>query len=103
MSVWREPRASGGCVAVTAAREHVEGACMGRGAAERLIAWCDGDVVSFSPPRIIDQRFEKVSYFVFGDFNFRLDSKSVVEVGTCPSLARALTGRISSVVFTARI
>ncbi|KAL1788595.1 type I inositol 1,4,5-trisphosphate 5-phosphatase [Sigmodon hispidus] len=29
--------------------------------------------------RIIDQRFEKVSYFVFGDFNFRLDSKSVVE------------------------
>ncbi|CAH6793278.1 Inpp5a [Phodopus roborovskii] len=30
--------------------------------------------------RIIDQRFEKVSYFVFGDFNFRLDSKSVVEV-----------------------
>lgn len=38
--------------------------------------------VSFSPPRIIDQRFEKVSYFVFGDFNFRLDSKSVVEVST---------------------
>lgn len=34
-----------------------------------------------SLPRIIDQRFEKVSYFVFGDFNFRLDSKSVVEVG----------------------
>lgn len=37
--------------------------------------------VSISPLRIIDQRFEKVSYFVFGDFNFRLDSKSVVEVG----------------------
>lgn len=35
--------------------------------------------VSFS--RIIDQRFEKVSYFVFGDFNFRLDAKAVVEVG----------------------
>lgn len=34
---------------------------------------------SFS--RIIDQRFEKVSYFVFGDFNFRLDAKAVVEVG----------------------
>nr|XP_020136378.1 type I inositol 1,4,5-trisphosphate 5-phosphatase-like isoform X3 [Microcebus murinus] len=31
--------------------------------------------------RIIDQRFEKASYFVFGDFNFRLDAKSVVEVG----------------------
>lgn len=41
--------------------------------------------VSFSSPRIIDQRFEKVAYFVFGDFNFRLDSKSVVEVGTWPS------------------
>lgn len=39
--------------------------------------------VSISPLRIIDQRFEKVSYFVFGDFNFRLDSKSVVEVSMC--------------------
>lgn len=37
--------------------------------------------LSPSLPRIVDQRFEKVSYFVFGDFNFRLDSKSVVEVG----------------------
>lgn len=34
-----------------------------------------------SLPRIVDHRFEKASYFVFGDFNFRLDSKSVVEVG----------------------
>ncbi|KAF7247220.1 Type I inositol 1,4,5-trisphosphate 5-phosphatase [Varanus komodoensis] len=32
--------------------------------------------------RIIDQRFERISYFVFGDFNFRLDAKSVVEVGS---------------------
>ncbi|MXQ94356.1 hypothetical protein E5288_WYG001148 [Bos mutus] len=31
--------------------------------------------------RISDQRFQKASYFVFGDFNFRLDSKSVVEAG----------------------
>ncbi|XP_047616778.1 inositol polyphosphate-5-phosphatase A isoform X2 [Phacochoerus africanus] len=30
--------------------------------------------------RITDQRFERASYFVFGDFNFRLDSKAVVEV-----------------------
>lgn len=30
--------------------------------------------------RITDQRFEKVPYFVFGDFNFRLDSKQVIEV-----------------------
>ena len=43
---------------------------------------------SFSPPRIIDQRFEKASYFVFGDFNFRLDSKSVVEVGHAGSRTR---------------
>lgn len=30
--------------------------------------------------RITDQRHEKVPYFVFGDFNFRLDSKQVIEV-----------------------
>lgn len=30
--------------------------------------------------RITDQRFEKLPYFVFGDFNFRLDSKQVIEV-----------------------
>lgn len=30
--------------------------------------------------RITDQRYEKVPYFVFGDFNFRLDSKRVIEV-----------------------
>lgn len=35
--------------------------------------------------RISDQRFQKASYFVFGDFNFRLDSKSVVEVGSVGS------------------
>ncbi|XP_057704857.1 inositol polyphosphate-5-phosphatase A-like isoform X2 [Corythoichthys intestinalis] len=29
--------------------------------------------------RITDQRFENVPYFVFGDFNFRLDSKQVIE------------------------
>uniref|UniRef100_A0A674PGM3 inositol-polyphosphate 5-phosphatase n=1 Tax=Takifugu rubripes TaxID=31033 RepID=A0A674PGM3_TAKRU len=28
---------------------------------------------------ITDQRYEKVPYFVFGDFNFRLDSKRVIE------------------------
>lgn len=30
--------------------------------------------------RITDQRYERVPYFVFGDFNFRLDSKQVIEV-----------------------
>ncbi|KAK2507324.1 hypothetical protein MC885_015537 [Smutsia gigantea] len=47
--------------------------------------------------RITDPRFEKAAYFIFGDFNFRLDSKSVVEVGTlavahpgaCTTLSRA--------------
>ncbi|XP_061766868.1 inositol polyphosphate-5-phosphatase A-like isoform X3 [Nerophis ophidion] len=31
------------------------------------------------PDWITDQRYEKVPYFVFGDFNFRLDSKQVIE------------------------
>lgn len=30
--------------------------------------------------RITDQRHERLPYFVFGDFNFRLDSKQVIEV-----------------------
>ncbi|XP_072247541.1 inositol polyphosphate-5-phosphatase A isoform X2 [Leuresthes tenuis] len=29
--------------------------------------------------RITDQRYERVPYFVFGDFNFRLDTKIVIE------------------------
>ncbi|XP_042082437.1 inositol polyphosphate-5-phosphatase A isoform X1 [Haplochromis burtoni] len=29
--------------------------------------------------RITDQRYEKLPFFVFGDFNFRLDSKKVIE------------------------
>ncbi|XP_068597547.1 inositol polyphosphate-5-phosphatase A-like [Brachionichthys hirsutus] len=29
--------------------------------------------------RITDQRYKKIPYFVFGDFNFRLDSKQVIE------------------------
>lgn len=40
--------------------------------------------------RISDQRFQKASYFVFGDFNFRLDSKSVVEVGPVRGHARSV-------------
>ncbi|XP_054654071.1 inositol polyphosphate-5-phosphatase A-like isoform X1 [Dunckerocampus dactyliophorus] len=34
--------------------------------------------------RITDQRYEKLPYFVFGDFNFRLDSKQVIE-SLCPT------------------
>uniref|UniRef100_A0A6Q2Y7U3 inositol-polyphosphate 5-phosphatase n=1 Tax=Esox lucius TaxID=8010 RepID=A0A6Q2Y7U3_ESOLU len=35
--------------------------------------------LGFVLDRITDQRFEKVPYFVFGDFNFRLDTRQVVE------------------------
>ncbi|KAK5908009.1 hypothetical protein CgunFtcFv8_016104 [Champsocephalus gunnari] len=34
--------------------------------------------------RITDQRHERLPYFVFGDFNFRLDSKQVIEVSVTP-------------------
>lgn len=36
--------------------------------------------LSFSLCRITDQRYENVPYFLFGDFNFRLDSKQVIQV-----------------------
>ncbi|XP_044924751.1 inositol polyphosphate-5-phosphatase A isoform X5 [Mustela putorius furo] len=53
--------------------------------------------------RIIDQRFEKVSYFVFGDFNFRLDSKSVVETlctkATVQTVRAADTNEVVKLVF----
>lgn len=39
--------------------------------------------------RITDQRYEKVPYFVFGDFNFRLDSKRVIEVSSHDTFADA--------------
>uniref|UniRef100_A0A8C7DUI6 inositol-polyphosphate 5-phosphatase n=1 Tax=Oncorhynchus kisutch TaxID=8019 RepID=A0A8C7DUI6_ONCKI len=35
--------------------------------------------LGFVLDRITDQRFEKVPYFVFGDFNFRLDTRQVIE------------------------
>ena len=37
--------------------------------------------------RITDQRHERLPYFVFGDFNFRLDSKQVIEVSVTPSVS----------------
>ncbi|ELK36791.1 Type I inositol-1,4,5-trisphosphate 5-phosphatase [Myotis davidii] len=53
--------------------------------------------------RIIDQRFEKVSYFVFGDFNFRLDSKSVVETlctkATMQTVRAADTNEVVKLIF----
>ena len=48
--------------------------------------------------RITDQRYEKLPYFVFGDFNFRLDSKQVIEVRiVCVSVCvcvQALVGHV---------
>ncbi|XP_069913146.1 inositol polyphosphate-5-phosphatase A isoform X3 [Oryctolagus cuniculus] len=53
--------------------------------------------------RIIDQRFEKVSYFVFGDFNFRLDSRSVVETlctkATMQTVRAADTNEVVKLIF----
>ncbi|XP_047458530.1 inositol polyphosphate-5-phosphatase A isoform X2 [Mugil cephalus] len=37
--------------------------------------------------RITDGRFEKLPHFVFGDFNFRLDSKEVIEA-LCPTATK---------------
>ncbi|KAM9618411.1 inositol polyphosphate-5-phosphatase A isoform 1-T1 [Trichechus inunguis] len=53
--------------------------------------------------RIIDQRFEKAAYFVFGDFNFRLDSKSVVETlctkATMQTIRAADTNEVVKLIF----
>ncbi|XP_077309927.1 inositol polyphosphate-5-phosphatase A [Lithobates pipiens] len=57
--------------------------------ASNLIAWESSPstysgirqkALSYVLNSITDHRYEKVPYFVFGDFNFRLDLKSVVEV-----------------------
>uniref|UniRef100_A0A452EUD6 inositol-polyphosphate 5-phosphatase n=1 Tax=Capra hircus TaxID=9925 RepID=A0A452EUD6_CAPHI len=53
--------------------------------------------------RIVDHRFEKASYFVFGDFNFRLDSKSVVETlctkATMQTVRAADTNEVVKLIF----
>lgn len=55
----------------------LDGGCLGTRVF--AVSGVNGDpFLSFS--RITDQRYEKVPYFVFGDFNFRLDSKQVIEV-----------------------
>ncbi|XP_029376445.1 type I inositol 1,4,5-trisphosphate 5-phosphatase isoform X1 [Echeneis naucrates] len=53
--------------------------------------------------RITDQRYEKVPYFVFGDFNFRLDSRLVIE-SLCPTAimqtcTESSTGEINQLIF----
>ncbi|XP_056617120.1 inositol polyphosphate-5-phosphatase A-like [Triplophysa dalaica] len=56
--------------------------------ASNLVAWEKSPSVysgtrqkalCYALDRISDQRYEKVPYFIFGDFNFRLDSKRVIE------------------------
>uniref|UniRef100_A0A3Q3B9X3 inositol-polyphosphate 5-phosphatase n=1 Tax=Kryptolebias marmoratus TaxID=37003 RepID=A0A3Q3B9X3_KRYMA len=56
--------------------------------ASNLVAWERSPSVysgtrqkalGFVLDRITDQRYEKLPFFIFGDFNFRLDSKQVIE------------------------
>ncbi|XP_061693152.1 inositol polyphosphate-5-phosphatase A-like isoform X1 [Syngnathoides biaculeatus] len=53
--------------------------------------------------RITDQRFEKVPYFVFGDFNFRLDSKQVIETlcssATMQTVRTTDTNEVDKLIF----
>ncbi|XP_034041263.1 inositol polyphosphate-5-phosphatase A-like isoform X1 [Thalassophryne amazonica] len=53
--------------------------------------------------RITDQRYEKLPYFVFGDFNFRLDSKQVIEslcsTATMQTVRTADTNEVDKLIF----
>uniref|UniRef100_A0A3B5B6B7 inositol-polyphosphate 5-phosphatase n=1 Tax=Stegastes partitus TaxID=144197 RepID=A0A3B5B6B7_9TELE len=53
--------------------------------------------------RITDQRYEKLPYFVFGDFNFRLDSKQVIEslcsTATMQTVRAADTNEVDKLIF----
>ncbi|XP_073402502.1 inositol polyphosphate-5-phosphatase A isoform X3 [Dendrobates tinctorius] len=53
--------------------------------------WCITDCIT-------DHRFEKAPYFVFGDFNFRLDLKSVVETLCAKTTMQTVHGTDSSTV-----
>lgn len=53
--------------------------------------------------RITDQRHEKLPYFLFGDFNFRLDSKQVIEslcsTATMQTVRAADTNEVDKLIF----
>uniref|UniRef100_A0A8C9RCJ5 inositol-polyphosphate 5-phosphatase n=1 Tax=Scleropages formosus TaxID=113540 RepID=A0A8C9RCJ5_SCLFO len=53
--------------------------------------------------RITDQRYERVPYFIFGDFNFRLDAKHVVESlcssATMQTIRAADTNEVDKLIF----
>uniref|UniRef100_A0A3B4C626 inositol-polyphosphate 5-phosphatase n=1 Tax=Pygocentrus nattereri TaxID=42514 RepID=A0A3B4C626_PYGNA len=52
---------------------------------------------------ITDQRYDKVPYFLFGDFNFRLDSKQVIEslcsTAIMQTVRAADTNEVDKVIF----
>ncbi|MEQ2184116.1 hypothetical protein GOODEAATRI_004629 [Goodea atripinnis] len=58
--------------------------------ADNVVAWEESPslytgirqkALEFVLHRITDQRYEKLPYFLFGDFNFRLDFRSLIERG----------------------
>ncbi|XP_072335241.1 inositol polyphosphate-5-phosphatase A isoform X1 [Scyliorhinus torazame] len=80
--------------------------------ASNLIAWETSPSVysgtrqkalTYVLDRITDQRYEKVPHFLFGDFNFRLDSKGVIESlcasATMQTIRAADTNQINKLIF----
>uniref|UniRef100_A0A672HRV5 inositol-polyphosphate 5-phosphatase n=1 Tax=Salarias fasciatus TaxID=181472 RepID=A0A672HRV5_SALFA len=81
--------------------------------ASNLVAWEKSPSIysrsrqralQFVLDRITDDRYERLPYFVFGDFNFRLDSKPVIQVSSFPpSHTLAVDWPCSGLNFTAVI
>ncbi|KAG1963063.1 inositol polyphosphate-5-phosphatase A [Pimephales promelas] len=80
--------------------------------ASNLVAWEKSPSVytgtrqkalGFVLDRITDQRFERLPYFIFGDFNFRLDSKQVIEslcsTATMQTVKSADTNEVQKLIF----
>ncbi|KAK3554149.1 hypothetical protein QTP70_019076, partial [Hemibagrus guttatus] len=80
--------------------------------ASNLVAWENSPSVysgtrqkalGYVLDRITDQRYEKLPYFLFGDFNFRLDSKQVIEslcsTATMQTVRTADTNEVDKLVF----
>ncbi|KAM6923309.1 inositol polyphosphate-5-phosphatase A isoform 2-T2 [Lycodopsis pacificus] len=80
--------------------------------ASNLVAWEKSPSVycgtrqkalGYALDRITDQRHEKLPYFVFGDFNFRLDSKQVIEslcsTATMQTVRAADTNEVDKLIF----
>ncbi|TSK22641.1 Type I inositol 1,4,5-trisphosphate 5-phosphatase [Bagarius yarrelli] len=80
--------------------------------ASNLVAWENSPSVysgtrqkalGYVLDRITDQRYEKLPYFLFGDFNFRLDSKQVIEslcsTATMQTVRTADTNEVDKLIF----